>query len=110
MKKKFKLSPETTLDEIINRIEDLKSYDKLEMPVSEFENIFKHLGAKKEYATGSSIRFSHPELKANKDLNGFCSVHMIHGKKIELIEKVFYKRYVYRALYYLIQRQKDKQQ
>ncbi len=107
MKFKFKTNEKTTLDDVQNELDALKSANVKEIPLNHLRKIIDFLGGIPTTTTGSAVRFSHPLLKKFPQYQGYFSVHKIHkgGDKDE-IRMVDYKKYLYAALSTIIETQK----
>lgn len=99
MKFKIKINDSTTLADIRNELEVLKSANINEVPVNHLLKIIEFLGAFQVPSTGSSLRFAHHLLKQNPYYHGYFSVHKIHkGGDNDQIRKTDFKVYLYPAL------------
>lgn len=102
--KKFKINETTTLDEIENELERMCSANANEFELSIIIKIAEHLGCVYLGGKGgSAVRFSHPAIKTFKNI---FSVHLIHGRKVELVYKVNFKQYIYPHLKVIIETKK----
>lgn len=103
MKFKIKINENTSLDDIRNELEALKSANVTEIPLNHLLKIIGFLGAVQVPSTGSSVRFEHPLLKQHPYYRGYFSVHKIHkGGDNDQIKKNDFKAFLYQALITII--------
>lgn len=103
MKFKFKTNEKTTLDDVREELDALKSANVNEIPLNHLLKIIGFLGAVQVPSTGSSVRFEHPLLKHHPYYHGYFSVHKIHkGGDKDQIKKNDFKAYLYQALITII--------
>lgn len=103
MKFKIKINESTTLEDIRNELDDLKSANVTEIPLNHLLKIIEFLGAVQVPSTGSSVRFEHPALRKHPYYHGYFQVHKVHkGGDIDLIRKNDFKAYLYPALITII--------
>jgi len=109
MKFKIKINENTTLDDIRNELETLKSANVTEIPLNHLLKIVNFLGAVQVTASGSSIRFTHPLLIQHPFYHGYFQVHKIHkgGDKDE-IRIIDCKKYLFPALITIIELKEKK--
>jgi hypothetical protein len=104
MKFKIKINETTSLDDIRNELETLKSANVTELPLNHILKITEFLGAVQVQSTGSSVRFEHPLLRQHPYFHGYFAVHKIHkGGDNDLIRRNDFKAYLYPALMTLIE-------
>jgi len=106
-KNKIKLNDVTTLDEVREYLDGIKSSAVKEIQLYPLLKIIDFLGATQVPTTGSAVRFTHPTLKNNPYYHGYFAVHKIHkgGDKDE-IKMVDFKSYLYPALITIINEKK----
>lgn len=108
MKFKFKINENTTLADVQNELDALRSVNVNEIPFNHLLKIINHLGAIQVPSTGSSIRFEHPLLRNHPFYHGYFQIHKIHkgGDKDE-IKRTDYKTFLYPALTTIIKIKTD---
>ena len=77
MKFKFKINNTTSIKDVKDELNFLKSANVKRLPLNHLLKIIKFLGAEQVPSTGSSIRFEHHLLKQHKYFNGFFKVDKI---------------------------------
>jgi hypothetical protein len=104
MKFKLKINETTTLDDIRNELETLKSANVNEIPLNHLLKIIEFLGAIQVPSTGSIVRFEHHILKKHPYYRGYFSIHKTHkGGDMDLIKRIDFKAYLYPALLAIIE-------
>jgi hypothetical protein len=104
--KKFKINETTTLEDVEGELNRMYSANVIEFELSDIIKIAEFLGCKYHGGCGGSqVRFSHPAVDT---YNHFFGVHLVHGKKIELVNKANFKKYVYPSLMNIIENLKGK--
>lgn len=99
--KKFKINRDTTLDEIDKELDSLYRSALTELELNEIIKIAEFLDC--EYlghTKGSAVRFKHTCISS---FGNFFTVHLIHGKKVDLIRIRDFKQYIYPNLKQIVQ-------
>jgi len=104
MKFKLKINDKTTLDDIRNELEALKSANIKEIPLNHLRRIIKFLGANEVQSTGSSVRFEHSLLKQHPYYHGHFQIHKVHkGGNKDFVRKTDFKSYLCKVLITIIE-------
>jgi len=99
MKKRFKITEETTYDELLNYLEELYHFPNKIIDLKIIRKICQRIGAEEVKATGSSVRFYHRALEMHPYYKGYFQVHKKHkgGTKQE-ISRTDFRKYLYGPL------------
>ena len=109
MKFKFKINETTSLQDIRDELDSLKSANVTEIPLNYLKKIILFLGATEATSSGSSVRFYHKLLLRHPYFNGYFQIHKIHkGGDQDFIKINDYRSFLYKALIAIIEL-KDKQ-
>lgn len=104
MKFKIKISKTTSLKEIRNELDNLKSANVTEIPYNHLKKIIDFLGATEVTSTGSSLRFYHKLLERHPYYKGHFQIHKIHkGGDQDFIKINDYRSFLYKALIAIIE-------
>ncbi len=105
MKFKFKISEETTLEDVEKELTDLCEVPVPELPLKHIEKIVvDYLGSERVKSTGSMVRFKH---QLAPTPGNYFGVHAKHkGGDESLILKVNYKKYLFPILIEIIKQKK----
>lgn len=103
MKNKFKITENTTLNDIKDQLDYIKTLSVKELELNSLRKIINYLGAEEVLGVGSKICFRHEILLKHPFYHGNFTVHKIHkGGSVELITMIDYKSYLYKALLEII--------
>ena len=111
---KFKVTDNTTIDDVECELEKLKNLDVQEMPLNHILKITDFLSVEKlrgrAGGTGSSVRFRHSYLEHYKHYHqGYFKIDLIHtGKAERIIGKRDFVRYLLPPLLEIIKIKREK--
>jgi len=95
MKFKFKITEETTIDDVEKELNNLYDANVTEIPFNHIIKIAEYLGCEyQDSPRGSQERFRHPSMKT---FGGYFGVHVTHTK-VKMVRKVNFKKYLYKPL------------
>jgi hypothetical protein len=104
MKFKFKINETTSLQDIRDELDNLKSANVTEIPFNHLKKIILFLGSTEASSTGSGIRFHHKLLEQHPYYNGYFQIHKVHkGGDQDLIKINDYRSFLYKALIAIIE-------
>ncbi len=105
MKFKFKITAETTLQDVLIELENLENAKVKEIPLNHIRKIMVFLGIEEISGRGSSVRFQSGYLASHPYYHeGIFQVHKIHkGGKLDKIKKSDYVKYLLPALKFIIE-------
>lgn len=99
--KKFKIKETSTLNDIEDELNRMYSSDAVELEFNDIIKIAEFLGCKYHGGCGGSqVRFSHPAVNT---FGNYFGVHLIHGRKVEMVNKANFKKYLYPNLMIIIE-------
>ena len=104
IKFKIKLNETTSLQDLRDELDSLKSANIKEIPLNHLKKIISFLGATEATSTGSSVRYHHKLLDRNPYYHGYFQIHKIHkvGDQ-DLLKLNDYWSFLYKAFIAVIE-------